>query len=231
MENIALIKKLFARIQRAFDRFLEERAPEISERKIARRKKKYIIKLKNKDFSILCSNCIGGEIYNRLGMKFLSPTINMWQSQSDFIKFALNTEYYIKQPLCFIETEETTPVAKCGDLTLHFNHSKNAEDAENDWNRRKSRINFDNIYIIFYADKLSLDEIRKIEQAKCRNIAVITDKPLQLKYAVTIKPNSAEKTNADYAERIRCIDKDRYNLYTFEKQWDFVKWLNSELEL
>lgn len=226
-----MIKKLFARIKRAFDRFLEKREPKISERKIARRKKKYIRKLKNKDFSILCSNCIGGEIYNRLGMKFLSHTINMWQSQSDFIKFALNTEYYINQPLCFIETDEATPVAKCGDLTLHFNHSKNAAYAENDWNRRKSRINFDNVYIIFYADKLSLDEIRKIEQAKCKNIAVITDKPLPLRYAVPIKPNAEQHPDVNYAERIRCIDKDRYNLYTFEKQWDFVKWLNSELEL
>ena len=35
-------------------------------------------KLKNKDFSIICSNCIGGIIYNRLGQKFLSPTINLW---------------------------------------------------------------------------------------------------------------------------------------------------------
>ena len=38
--------------------------------------------------SIICSNCIGGEIYHDLGMKFYSPTINLWMSESDFLKSA-----------------------------------------------------------------------------------------------------------------------------------------------
>lgn len=218
-----MTKRFLSRIYRAIIKMRKSINTVIQEISISNRRKKYRKKLKNKDFSIICSNCIGGEIYNLLGEKFLSPTINMWQEQSDFIKFALDLKYYLEQPLEFIETNELTPVAKCGDILLHFNHHDNAEDAEYDWNRRKHRINFDNIYIILYNRKLSLEEIKKIEQAECKNIAVLTDKPLPLKYAVLMKPN----LDRQYGDHF--IDKDRRGIYTYEKQWDFVEWLNSEL--
>ena len=50
-------------------------------------------RLKNDNFSIICSNCIGGTIYNRLGKQFLSPTINLWFYQKDFLKFIQNIHY------------------------------------------------------------------------------------------------------------------------------------------
>lgn len=33
-----------------------------------------LLRLKNKDFSILTNHCMGGIIYHDLGLKFLSPT-------------------------------------------------------------------------------------------------------------------------------------------------------------
>lgn len=68
----------------------------------------------NDNFTILCPNCIGGCIYHRLGKKFLSPTINMWLLQPDFITFLLHLDDYIDQPLRFIESDESTPVATIG---------------------------------------------------------------------------------------------------------------------
>lgn len=53
--------------------------------------------LKNQNFTIFCNVCIGGVIYSHLGMKFLSPTINLWISTEDFLKFLLNYNSYIKQ--------------------------------------------------------------------------------------------------------------------------------------
>ena len=40
--------------------------------------KKYRSELKNKDFTIFSCNCTGGVLYHDLGMKFLSPTINLY---------------------------------------------------------------------------------------------------------------------------------------------------------
>ena len=56
-------------------------------------------------FSIICSSCIGGIIYHRLGLKFLTPTINLWFNQKDFIKFISNLQYYLDQKLNFVESD------------------------------------------------------------------------------------------------------------------------------
>lgn len=211
---IKIIKKIFKKIQ-----------PFLKNYVFKFKKNIYRKRLKNKNFSIICSNCIGGEIYHLLGEKFLSPTIHMWFEQNDFVKFATNLDYYLKQTLVFIETNEKTPVAKCGDIILHFNHNHNNDEAEYDWNRRKSRINFENLYIIFYDKGLTINEIKQIEKAKCKNIAVLTDKDLPLKYAIKLKPN-LKRQYGDFF-----IDKDHFGIYTYEKQWDFVNWLNSNINI
>ena len=36
--------------------------------------------------SIIASNCIAGEMYNDLGLKFTSPTINLFFREKDFLK-------------------------------------------------------------------------------------------------------------------------------------------------
>lgn len=48
------------------------------------------IRLKNREFTILCSNCIGGIIYHRLGLQFRSPTVNLWMHQRDFLNLITN---------------------------------------------------------------------------------------------------------------------------------------------
>ena len=41
--------------------------------------------LKNKDFTILSCNCAAGILYHRYNHPFLSPTINLWIEQNDFL--------------------------------------------------------------------------------------------------------------------------------------------------
>lgn len=176
-------------------------------------------KLKNKDFSIICSTCVGGVIYHDLGLQFLSPTINMFMSNLDFIKFACNLKQYLSMELSFIETDEIFPVAMLGDIRLNFNHHTTPEEAAYDWNRRKQRINYDNLFFIFYyREGYSIDEIRKIEKAKCKRYAIITHKPLGLPYEVYIKGNGSPHQNF--------LEKDKFGIKSIEKEWDFVSWLN-----
>lgn len=53
---------------------------------IARRNKMQR-ELKNKEVSFLCPNCIGGILFHDLGLRFLSPTVNLMMTQTDFVKF------------------------------------------------------------------------------------------------------------------------------------------------
>lgn len=47
-------------------------------------------KLMNEQFSIVSQNCIGGVFYHDMEMEFLSPTINLYFEQPDFVLFVLN---------------------------------------------------------------------------------------------------------------------------------------------
>lgn len=179
-------------------------------------------RLVNDNFSIVCSNCIGGVIYHRLSKKFLSPTINLWISQPDFIKFVSNLNYYLSQDLEFVKTKYDYPVAKLSDIFVHFNHSDNIEEAKSDWNKRKNRINFDNLFIIMYdRDGITESDFIKLENINCKNKLVITDKDYKnYSYVKKIVPNKTHNMNE------QCMDGDKYGIRTFEKNWDYVSWLN-----
>lgn len=180
-------------------------------------------RLKNHDFSIICSNCAGGVISHRLGQKFLSPTVNLWLHQRDFLKLAANLREYLSYELEFIDSEYDYPVARLKDITIYFNHSKSAEEAATDWNRRKTRINYDNLFLLMYdRENLTMDELRQIEQIPCRGKVVFSNQSCSaLSYIVTMKPT-------DNPQGAQYMDKDWFGMRTFEKQFDYVKWLNGE---
>ena len=52
-------------------------------------------KIKNKNFTIISNNCTAGFIYHDLGLKFLTPTINLFIRTDEYITFANNLEYYL----------------------------------------------------------------------------------------------------------------------------------------
>lgn len=204
------VKKIIYKIQSIITEYVNSNY----EKKIRRR-------LQNDNFSILCPNCIGGVIYHRLGKQFLSPTINMWFRQKEFLKFVENIQEYIEKNLEFVSSEYTYPVAKLGDIYLYFNHAKTQEEALDNWEKRKNRINYDNLFVIMY-DKgdITKDDIRRLETVKCKNKIVLSDKEYSdIEYVLTIRPKKRVNGEA-------YLDKDWLGMRTFERKWDFVKWLN-----
>lgn len=181
-------------------------------------------RLKNDQFSILCSTCIGGLIYHRLGKQFLSPTINMWFKQKEFLIFVENLEEALAQELTFVETQYDHPVAqittKGGVVNLYFNHAKTQEEAEQNWTRRKTRINWDNLFIIMYDwGDITEEDIWRLDKIKCKNKVVLSKNKYDIPYVVTIKPN---KDATNY------LDQDRFGRKTYEKKFDYVSWLNTQ---
>lgn len=178
-------------------------------------------RIKNDGFTILCSNCMGGVIYHRLNKQFLSPTINLWMHQSDFLKFVKNLEGYIEKELEFVKTEYDYPVGKLGDIKIYFNHSKTQSEARANWNRRKERIQYDNLYIIMYdRDGITKDDILSLNDVVCKNKIVFSDKQYKdIDYVMTIKPTSKLLGN-------QYLDKNWLGIRSFEKHFDFVSWLN-----
>lgn len=71
--------------------------------------------------TLLCPNCIGGILFHDLGLKFQSPTVNIMMTQTDFVRFVLNLDYYLSQELSFFKkTGYNCPCAHLADITVHF---------------------------------------------------------------------------------------------------------------
>lgn len=138
--------------------------------RISRKKKK----LKNEDFTIICSDCIGGVIYHEFGLRFRSPTINLYMTPSDFIKFADNLDYYLSQKLVKLPYAEHI-LGKIDDIQIHFLHYKTFKEAKDKWESRKKLVNKDNICLILTCkDGYTQEDIKNFSKLKYKNKVVFT---------------------------------------------------------
>lgn len=156
------------------------------------------IKLKNKDVTILCSDCIGGVIYSDLNIRFNSPTINLYMIPSDFIKFCENLDFYLNCELIEIKNDVHF-VGRLSDIEIHFLHYKSFEEARLKWYERSKRINKDNICLILTCkDKYKLSDIQKFNQLKYRNkVVFVPQKYNHFNNSYFIK-NSEENLNIKF---------------------------------
>lgn len=105
-------------------------------------------RLTNRNVSIICNNCVGAVMAHDLGMQFRSPFVNLWLYPRDYIKFCENMHYYLNCKLKFISPHVFNvnyPVAMLDDITIFFQHYHSEEEAKIAWEKRKTRINLDNI--------------------------------------------------------------------------------------
>ena len=204
-----------SRVYRRINRGLTKRIKRIKNKRYEKNIRK---RIKNDNFSIISSTCVGGIIYHRLNKRFLSPTVNLWFYQDDFLKFITDLKQYLSYDLRFVKGIRDYPVAYLGDIRIFFMHYNSEDEARQAWIRRKERINYDNLYIILQdSDKITDEDIRNLKDVNCRNIIVLSNK---------------NRKNLQYIQPIRTTEKftnkDKYGMRVFEKQWDYVKWLNSE---
>ena len=120
-------------------------------------------KLKNQNFTIISNNCWGGMIYESYNLRKNSPTVGLFIMPKDYIKFIKNLKKYLKIELTFIKPEDSKytdvlksdsrfgsyPIGKLDDIEIMFLHYKNENEAYEKWERRKKRINFENIIYKF----------------------------------------------------------------------------------
>ncbi len=111
------------------------------------------IQVKESRVSIIANTCWGGYTYNSLGLEFTSPFINMYMNADDYLKMLGNFRRYMELPLHFIEEgyepglSRNFPVAGLDDIKLFLNHYTDFNSAAVIWNKRKSRINYDNLFV------------------------------------------------------------------------------------
>ncbi|MCI8534589.1 MAG: DUF1919 domain-containing protein [Hungatella sp.] len=127
--------------------------------------------LKNSKISIISNNCWGGIAYSNLGLECLSPFKNCFLLDADYITVVNQLELYLSYNLVFshwdidVHNNQHYPVMKLGDVYIHFNHASGIEEAEETWERRKKRLNYDNIFIEMYTEDPKIEkDFSKIDQ-------------------------------------------------------------------
>ena len=115
---------------------------------------KAVRQLRHNNVTLLSMNCTGGILYHDLGLRFLSPTINMYMQAEDFIRFCENLPDYLaldhlkKCSDPAVIGNRDYPVAWLGDIKLFLVHYASVEQAEEKWNERKKRIQWERIAVI-----------------------------------------------------------------------------------
>ena len=131
--------------------------------------------LKNKNFTIISSNCVGGIIYHDLGLPFLTPTVNLSFDMNDFVKFVSNLKYYIDKDLIKLDTNKEYPIGVIEDIKINFIHYKTFEEAKTKWDERKQRINYDNLFIIGTdKDNFTYETLKAFENLPYENKIIFT---------------------------------------------------------
>lgn len=186
-------------------------------------KKWRLSKLKNTDFTIISSNCVGTVIYYDLGLPFLSPTINLTIGMNDFVKFAENLKWYMEKEFVELEDKSGFPTGMLGDIKIHFVHYRTFEEGRLKWEERKQRINWNNLFFIgSERGDCTYDTVKHFDQLPYKNKVVFTHLPYkEIDSAYCIK--GFEKENE---LGLILSFKDQFLKRRYLDDFDYVKFLN-----
>lgn len=144
-----------------------------------------------KQVSIISNHCWGGITYHALKMQFLSPFINMFVMNEEYLRLLENLERYLSLPVEYEgEAEEINlhcmyPVGLLGDVHLHFNHYASFDEAVLKWDERKRRINMDNLFVEMYTT--SREEAERFDRLPYANKKIFVPHSFGLQSEVSLE--------------------------------------------
>lgn len=190
------------------------------------------LRLKNRTPAIICNNCFGGLVYHNLGLRFCSPTIDLYFTQKDYMAFLQGLEGYLQADLREVtDAPESFPV---GELTcdgksirIYFMHYRNFAEARQKWDARRQRVDLNNVYIIWQTMYLSPQDAEAFERLPWPNKMVIaknnpTDSPCVQTLEVLAKPDYRMGEILEY--------KSRFSLQRHMDDVDYIGFLNTKNE-
>jgi uncharacterized protein (DUF1919 family) len=197
--------------------------------------------LKNRDFTILSFNCLGGFLYHELGLRMDSPTINLWIPQWDFNRYVRHLEAFTKQGILTLDHMGTAvwdeekgistqyPIATltcdAGAVTIHFNHHTDFETARHDWMRRADRIHYDNIYVVSLYDEEEQTYLDDFMTLPYKNKIILTPKAYPAKYRSILYRFKSRLFREIFVYGIEWWEDPNTGRPHYD-EWNYVKFLN-----
>lgn len=138
--------------------------------------------------SVISRNCVGGVLCHDLRLRFLSPTINISMPEEDFILFCRHLSAFLAVKMEEVaEHDKNYPVGRLntefGTVTLWLVHYATFQDGAQAWERRKKRVDMDNLRIIFHlAPNPSESLLEQFEQLPFAHKLLLSSGMDQAKY-------------------------------------------------
>ncbi len=199
------------------------------DRKRSRFRKKLRSRLTNENFSLIANNCDGGVIYNHLGLKFLSPTVNLYIKDEDYVLFCENLrDFLINGELKEIKSEFDYPVGELscekGIAKIYFMHYNSFEEAKQKWFERTKRVNFDNLYFLYeVTDVVDENLIKRFTEINGGEKAIITTNP-----NVKSPISTYVKIKEDFVFGVMLRYKSKFSSKMYLDEYDYVSFLNKK---
>lgn len=179
--------------------------------------------IRNLNFTIISSNCIGSGVYQDLSLKYNTPTAGLFFYAPCYIKFIHNLQYYCNQNLSFKKDSRyvtgpvSYPIGMLDDIEVHFLHYADENEATEKWNRRVKRINYSNLFYIFTdRDQCTYKELSEFDSFDSQAKLCFSSKNYpELKSLIFIKEDEGEE----------CVG-DLHSSRLYRNYVDIIKWLN-----
>lgn len=119
--------------------------------------------IKDARFSILSEICFGGFLSHRMCIEHLSPFKNLWLRGRDYFEVLRDLEHFMSVEPVFTgwyeeknddgtKTGVLNPILTLdGRVELICNHDSDPQAAIDKWNRRRVKVNYDNLLVTFLA--------------------------------------------------------------------------------
>lgn len=205
--------------------------------------KKYINLMEN-PVTILSDDCWGGYVYNLLGLQFSSPTINIAWRKNSYIKFVKKLDDYLEQPLLMLREgnirNNAYPIGvlrdKIGEeVIVDFVHCASFEEAKCQWDRRKARVNRNNIFIKFgfdVCDEKSGEYLKEFEKFEVPKIGFYSGETDTAHIVLLDRFLWKQEQDMKKGKRIDCISYNDFcrNMKVMQKSISLLSLLNGEKE-
>ncbi len=172
------------------------------------------IAFRDSDISIISNNCWGGTVCHTLGIECRSPFKNLFVREPDYLKLLARFRYYMGCDLTFLNyafsanSKKNYPVMLLYDIEVHCNHDTDPGEAAEKWNRRRIKINYENLFIEMYTEsRETMEAFLKIEGYKrklcfvpfetdAENVRQLTPYPGQKYFWEAVNSNAGNGPNS-----------------------------------
>lgn len=184
------------------------------------------LRLKNRQPTIIASNCIGTFMYYDMKLQFRSPTIILSFDMNDYVCFLEDLYGYLDKPLVQIcDPKFDYPCGILGDVEIRFNHYKTFEEASDKWEKRKSRIDPNNLFIVAIdGDNCTYDTMKRFDALPYDNKVIFTHKPYPEFSSAFYLPGFESQDGIGRATDF----KETFFVRRYMDSFDYVSFLNGK---